>query len=69
MAYTLHYREPGKRAGGTRWAKRRVETIEEARLWLEANPAATSPAWVETNSWRHPETVAIFQITETTKAQ
>lgn len=36
-AYRLHYREPGKRAGSTRWAKPRpVESVREAIEWMNA---------------------------------
>ncbi len=60
MAYILKYREPGKRAGKERWAKRKVESVREALEWMNANKGiAFTPAFVETNAWR-PDTVAIL---------
>lgn len=63
MNYVLKYREPGKRAGTERWAKRRVASVREATEWMNANKAsAFLPAFVETpgNQWQQPETVAIL---------
>lgn len=61
MKYVLRYREPGKRAGTERWAKRPVGSTREAIAWMNANKeVAFLPAWVETNAWRRPETVAIL---------
>lgn len=61
--YVLVYREPGKRAGTTRWAKRRVADVRAAIEWMNENKAtAFLPAWVQTpgNQWQKPETVAIL---------
>lgn len=63
MNYILHYREPGKRPGTTRWAKRRVANVREATEWMNANKStAFLPASVETpgNRWQKPETVAVL---------
>jgi hypothetical protein len=60
MQYVLKYREPSKRAGMTRWARRKVAGVREAVEWMNANPeVAFLPASVETNAWR-PEVVAIL---------
>jgi hypothetical protein len=61
--YRLLYREPGKRPGITRWAKRPVASVTEAKEWMNANPdKAFLPAFVETpgNRYQKPETVAIL---------
>ena len=63
MNYVLVYREPGKRKGTTRWARRKVGSTREAIEWMNANPTvAFLPAFVETpgNRWQRPETVAIL---------
>lgn len=61
MSYTLKYREPGKRPNTERWATRPVESTREAIEWMNANKdTAFLPAFVVTNSWRRPETVAIL---------
>ena len=63
MNYRLIYREPGKRPGTTRWAKRHVASVVEAEGWLNANgETAFLPAFVETpgNRYQRPETVAIL---------
>lgn len=63
MNYRLIYREPGKRPGTTRQAKRPVSSVQEATDWLSANPeTAFLPASVETpgNQWQRPEVVAIL---------
>lgn len=63
MNYILHYREPGKRPGTTRWAKRRVADTRAAIDWMNSNrDTAFLPAYVETpgNRWQKPETVAIL---------
>lgn len=58
MSYILKYVEPGKRPGTTRWAKRKVESTQQAIDWMNANKdKAFLPAFVQTNSWK-PETVA-----------
>lgn len=60
MSYVLKYREPGKRPGTERWAKRPVESTRDAIKWMNENKdRAFLPAFVETNSWK-PETVAIL---------
>ncbi len=64
MNYVLKYREPGKRANTSRWARRRVESVKEAVEFINSNPhTAFMPAWVETpgNQWQAPETVAILK--------
>jgi hypothetical protein len=59
--YTLKYREPGKRPGTERWAKRKVTSVDDAVAWMNANQdKAFLPAFVLTNSWR-PEIVAFIQ--------
>lgn len=58
--YILKYREPGKRAGTERWAKRPVESVRAAVAWMNENKKrAFLPAFVLTTGWR-PETVAIL---------
>lgn len=58
--YNLVYRELGRRANTTRWAKRKVAGTRDAVAWMNANrDKAFLPASVETNSWR-PEVVAIL---------
>lgn len=60
MNYILKYREPGKRAGTERWAKRSVESVRAAVEWMNSNKErAFLPAFVQTTGWR-PETVAIL---------
>lgn len=60
MKYILQYREPGKRPGTERWAKRKVKSVQAATDFMNANKArAFLPAFVLTNSWK-PETVAIL---------
>jgi hypothetical protein len=60
MAYILNYREPGKRPGTERWAKRKVDSVQEAIEWMNNNKEiAFLPASVVTNAWR-PSTVAIL---------
>lgn len=64
MNYRLIYREPGKRKDSTRWASRRVDSVQEAIDWMNANPEkAFLPAHVETpgNQWQKPEAVAILR--------
>lgn len=52
---------PGKRPNTEKWATRQVEGVREAVEWMNANKnLAFLPAFVVTNSWRHPETVAIL---------
>lgn len=63
MNYRLIYREPGKRPGTTRWARRKIGSVREATEWMNANKeTAFLPAFVETpgNQWQKPETVAIL---------
>ena len=61
MSYILKYREPGRRPNSTRWAKRPVQSVREAVQWMNDNKErAFAPAFVETNSWRRPDTVAIL---------
>lgn len=61
MSLILKYREPGKRPGTERWAKRPVRSTREAIEWMNQNKAtAFTPASVETNSWK-PEVVAILR--------
>lgn len=61
MSYTLKYNEPGKRPNTIRWAKRQVESTREAIEWMNANKdKAFLPAFVRTNSWTNPLTVAIL---------
>jgi hypothetical protein len=56
----LKFREPGKRAGTERWAKREVASVTEAKEWMNANrDKAFTPASVETNGWK-PQVVAIL---------
>ena len=38
MNYILKYREPGKKPGTTRWAKRPVESTKAAIEWMNENP-------------------------------
>lgn len=58
--YILKYREPGKRPGTERWAKRKVQSVREAVDWMNQNKeVAFLPASVETNAWR-PQVVAIL---------
>jgi hypothetical protein len=60
MKLMLQYREPGKRSGTTRWAKRPVASVREAIEWLNGNPdKASLPAFVQTSAWKS-ETVAIL---------
>lgn len=61
--YVLKYREPGKRPNTERWATRKVESVDEAVQWMNANKdKAFLPASVETpgNQWTRPEVVAIL---------
>lgn len=59
--YILKYREPGKRKGTERWARRPVASVREAVEFMNTNKdSAFTPACVLTNGWR-PETVAILQ--------
>ena len=59
--YVLKYRAPGKRLNTTKWATRKVASVREAVEWMNANAdKAFTPAFVETNSWRRPDTVAIL---------
>jgi hypothetical protein len=59
-AYILKHREPGARKDSTRWAKRKVKSVQEAVDWMNSHKdIAFVPAFVETNSWK-PETVAIL---------
>jgi hypothetical protein len=61
--YRLKYREPGKRAGSTRWVIRPVDSVTEAIDWMNANTdKAFLPASVMTpgNQWQRPEVVAIL---------
>ena len=63
MNYRLIYREPGKRPGTTRQAKRPVNSVAEAADWINANhETAFLPASVETpgNRYQRPEVVAIL---------
>lgn len=61
MNYILKYREPGKKSGTTRWAKRPVESTQSAIDWLNENrDKAFTPAFVETKGWR-TEVVAILR--------
>lgn len=63
MSYILQYREPGKRPNTERWARRKVESTRDAIAWMNANKdKAFLPAFVLTNSWRRPETVAVLGI-------
>lgn len=58
--YVLKYREPGKRNGTERWAKRDVHSVQEAVDWMNANQdRAFLPASVLTRAWK-PQTVAIL---------
>lgn len=60
MNYVLQYREPGKRPGTERWARRKVESVRSAIEWMNANSdKAFLPAFVQTGGWK-PETVAIL---------
>lgn len=63
MNYRLIYREPGKRPGTTRQARRPVHSVTEATEWMNANRGtAFLPASVETpgNRYQRPEVVAIL---------
>jgi hypothetical protein len=56
----LKFREPGKRAGTERWAKREVASVKDAIEFMNANKdKAFLPAFVETNAWK-PKPVAIL---------
>ena len=60
MKYVLHYKEPGKRPGTTRQAKRPIDSIWNAERWLYENrDNAFLPATVTTKGWK-PSTVAFF---------
>jgi hypothetical protein len=60
MRYILKYREPGKRPGTERWAKRPIDSVRAAAAWMnEHKDEAFLPAFVETKGWK-PETVAIL---------
>lgn len=60
MKLNLVYREPGKRPGSTRNAKRAVNSVQDAINWMNANRSdAFLPASVETTGWK-PEVVAIL---------
>lgn len=60
MSYILKYREPGKRPGTERWAKRPVESTRGAIKWMNENKdKAFLPAFVETKAWK-PEIIAIL---------
>ena len=57
----LKYREPGKRPGTERWAKRPVASVREAVRWMNDHPdIAFLPASVQTNSWSRPQVAAIL---------
>lgn len=59
-SYVLKYCEPGKRPNTVRWAKRKVQSVQEAIDFMNANPdKAFLPASVFTNAWK-PHVVAIL---------
>ena len=61
MSYVLKYREPGKRPGTERWAKRKVASVREATDWMNKHKdTAFLPASVLTDDWK-AEVVAIFR--------
>ncbi len=61
-AFVLQYREPGKRPGSSRWAKRPVDSVDEAEKFLRETPEATGPAFVMTRgNWNKNQTVAILK--------
>ena len=58
---TLKYRAIGKKPNTTKWAKRSVASVKDAIEFMNSNSeSAFLPAFVITNSWRRPETVAIL---------
>lgn len=57
---SLKFREPGKRPGSERWARRDVGSVAEAVQWMNQNKAvAFLPAFVLTKD-RKKNTVAIL---------
>lgn len=61
--YRLHYMEPGKRSGTWRRAIRKVDSVTEAKRWMDDNAGRVKlPAYVTTpgNRYQEPETVAIL---------
>lgn len=57
---SLKFREPGKRPGTLRWARRDVASVAAAVEWMNQNKEiAFLPAFVEEKNWKR-DTVAIL---------